>query len=117
MENAMNYIGDADTQKFEVCVGDNLYEGIFTNARIDRSTLPKDWYAYDLREDSEIAYDLREDSEFAECIEIKNGSIIVNHYGTFLTQKKIVELEKKDSSLVRNVYYNEGPQEFDYSFQ
>jgi hypothetical protein len=107
MENAMNYIGDADTQKFEVWVGDNLYEGIFTNARIDRSTLPKDWYAYDLREDS----------EFVECIEIKNGSIIVNHYGTFLTQKKIVELEKKDSSLVRNVYYNEGPQEFDYSFQ
>lgn len=107
MENAMNYIGDADTQKFEVWVGDNLYEGIFTNARIDRSTLPKDWYAYDLREDSGIA----------ECIEIKNGSIIVNHYGTFLTKKKIVELEKKDSSLVRNVYYNEGPQEFDYSFQ
>ena len=114
MENAMNYIGDADTQKFEVSVGDNLYEGIFTNARIDRSTLPKDWYAYDLREDSEF---VECDSEFAECIEIKNGSIIVNHYGTFLTQKKIVELEKKDSSLVRNVYYNEGPQEFDYSFQ
>lgn len=107
MENAMNYIGDADTQKFEVCVGDKLYEGIFTNARIDRSTLPKGWYAYDLREDTEIA----------ECVEIKNGPIVVNHYGTFLTQKRITELKKKDSSLVRSVYYNEEPQEFDYSFQ
>jgi len=107
MEDAMNYIGDAETEKFEVCVGDNLYEGLFADARIDRSTLPEGWYAYDLREDDDSL----------ECAEIKNGSIKVNHFGTFLTQKEIVELKEKDSSLVRNPFYNKEPQEFDYSFQ
>lgn len=107
MENAKVYTEDADTEKFEVTIGDKLYEGLFADVRIDRSTLPKGWYAYDLREDDELA----------ECVEIKNGSIRVNHYGTFLTQKEIVELKEKDSSLVRNVFYNKEPQEFDYSFQ
>ena len=107
MENAKVYIDDPDTEKFEVTVGDNFYEGLFADARIDRNTLPEGWYAYDLREDDEIA----------KCVEIKNGSIVVNHYGTFLTQKEIIELKEKDSSLVRDVFYNKEPQEFDYSFQ
>lgn len=107
MENAKNYTEDADTQGFEVCVGDNLYVGIFADTRIDRKTLPEGWYAYDLRADDEIQ----------ECVEIKNGFINVNHFGTFMTQNQIVELKEKDSSLVRNVYYNKKPQEFDYSFQ
>lgn len=106
MENAEIYINDGDNERFEVTVGEHVYEGLFADVRIDRATLPKRWYAYDLREDDKIG----------ECVEIKNGDILVNHFGTFLTETEIEEIKEKDSSLVRSVFYNQEPQEFDYSF-
>ena len=105
-ENAEIYINDGDNERFEVTVGDHVYEGLFAYDRIDRATLPKGWYAYDLKEDVKMK----------ECVEIKNGDILVNHFGTFLTETEIEEIKEKDSSLVRSVFYNQEPQEFDYSF-
>ena len=105
MKNAEIYLNDGDNKRFEVTVGDHVYEGLFADARIDRATLPEGWYAYDLREDVRMG----------EFIEIKNGDILVNHFGTFLTQTEIEEIKEKNSSLIRDVFYKE-PHEFDYSF-
>ena len=52
-------------------------KGYFTNARVDRKTLPNGWYAYDIRH-----------GDAGGFVEIKEW-IEANHAGTFLTQKKI----------------------------
>ena len=56
-------------------------EGYFTNSRVDRSTLPEGWYAYDIREGEE---------EFAAL----EPSVTVNHGGTFITNTEIPINEK-----------------------
>ena len=47
--------------------------GFFTNARVDRSTIPDGWYAYDIRHD--------DDGDFITL----EAQVLANHAGTFLT--------------------------------
>jgi hypothetical protein len=53
------------------------YKGLFTNARVDRETLPEEWHAYDIRGGT--------DSDFSTLEE----SVTVDHTGTFLTKTEI----------------------------
>lgn len=56
-------------------------EGIFNNLRIDRSSLPEGWYAYDIMH-----------GETGGLLLLREF-VLVNHIGTFLTKKR-VELGK-----------------------
>ena len=87
-----------DNQPFVVSINDKDYEGFFTNIRVDKKTLPEGWYAYDLRE------------EEGEICELKNGYVLVNHFGTFCTQNV---LPLKDET---SLYIDSDYQDFDYSF-
>jgi hypothetical protein len=53
--------------------------GLFTNARIDRDTVPEGWYAYDLR---------GSDYDPGEPVTVE-PSVVVNHAGTILTHELI----------------------------
>ena len=68
-----------DWQPFTISPGCKTENnGYFTNLRVDKKTIPSDWYAYDIRsnENGSIAY-------------IEKDDVIVNHAGTFFTQKPI----------------------------
>jgi hypothetical protein len=52
-------------------------KGYFENARVNKDNLPNGWYAYDLRE-----------GDNGEICSIEYN-VIVNHFGTFLTQTPI----------------------------
>lgn len=52
---------------------------LFTNMRIDRDTVPKDLYVYDVRHDDDCT---------GEICEIK-PSIMVNHWGTIICKEPI----------------------------
>ena len=53
--------------------------GLFTNARIDRDTVPEGWYAYDLR-----------GSDYDPGVPVTvEPSVVVNHAGTILTHEPI----------------------------
>jgi hypothetical protein len=56
----------------------NENSGYFSNVRVDRSTLPEGWYAYDIREDGN-----------GNLCSIEKGYVIVNHGITFLTQTPV----------------------------
>lgn len=66
----------ANADKFIIspgCKTENV--GFMTMDRVDRNTVPKGWFAYDVR-------------GFNGPTTIENF-VLVNHYGTFLTQKPI----------------------------
>ena len=78
-------IDDADD--FVIYLDDDIeIEGVFTNARVDRDSLP----------DGKYAYDLTEGSEGFESIE---EFVVVNHGGTFICDEPIVFGEEKYISL------------------
>lgn len=52
---------------------------LFTNARIDRSTVPKGWYCYDFRGTDDDPGELRYIEE----------SVVVNHAGSVLMPEKL----------------------------
>ena len=94
----ISYSEAKDLQDFTLFIGeDTEIEGYFTNARIDRNTLPQGKYAYDLREgdDGDIC-----------AIEEK---VVVNHAGTFICDQPVNFGEKGYLSLGDN-------EEADYSF-
>ena len=83
----------------------HTHEGFFANIRIDRNTVPKGWHVYDIRDD---------DSNGEPC-EIRNGYIMVNHFGTFATKYPLPLMPGE------SLYYNDGKfenetEEFEYSF-
>lgn len=65
-------------EKVEV-LGQN---GLFTELRVDRNTIPKEWHVYEVR---------HHDNDWGKPIEIARG-ILVNFYGTLLV-KEPIELE------------------------
>ncbi len=67
---------DAGKENFELCEIDGKPVA-FTNARIDRDTVPEGLHCYDIR-----------DSDLCDgtCAEVKNGHVWVNHWGTVLTK-------------------------------
>lgn len=81
-------------------------EGYFSNIRVDRSTMPEGWYAYDIREDDETG----------DPGTLEENYVYVNHFGTFLTQEKL-NLPNEGSSPGRQ-WVNLGEKEgsWDYSF-
>lgn len=78
--------------------------GYFTNSRVNRSTLPEGWHAYDI---------MGTDSG---CI--GNGIIKeyvrVNHVGTFVTQKplKMTHLMRRDDGTLIDAYRGVGSYSF-----
>lgn len=69
-----------DFQEFTVFLADGrAIEGYFANIRIDRRTVPEDWHVYDIRD---------EDSNGEPC-QIRNGYVMVNHFGTFAAQEDL----------------------------
>lgn len=80
-----------------------ISKGYFTNARIDRATVPDGWYVYDLREG--------DDGDFA-CIE---SEVFVNHGGTVALQD---ELTLVDGRLILMDFEetNSDIAQADYSF-
>lgn len=54
-------------------------EGLFTELRVDRSTVPEGWYMYEVRHD---------DNSWGDPVEIAKG-ILVNHFGTLLVKEPI----------------------------
>lgn len=77
---------------------DDLGPCLFTNMRIDRTSLPSGIFAYDVR-------DCDCDGNFAEIREF----VLVNHWGTILCKEKI-PLNKNGS-----YYPEEGENYIDYS--
>lgn len=69
---------------------------MFTPMRIDRSTLPQGYFAYDVRYD---------DDNQGDPVQIAR-SILVNHWGTLITQDKI--------KLPRNGYLDILPEDLNY---
>ena len=69
---------DARTEEFQhIEVFDKF--ALFTNARIDRTTVPKGWYCYDFRGTGDDPGELR----FIE------ESVVVNHSGSILMPEKL----------------------------
>ena len=58
------------------------YQGLFTNLRVDRNTLPEGLYAYDLRD------------EFDGNINQLKDKVIVNHWGTVILKTQITDADK-----------------------
>lgn len=52
---------------------------LFTNLRIDRSSVPKGYHLYEVRHD---------DDSLGNAVQIAKG-ILVNHWGTLITRNKI----------------------------
>ncbi len=80
-----------DYERFEIFGHDAL----FTNARIDRKTLPEGLYAYDLRDSDDCSGTPSELCNF----------VLVNHWGTVILKEKI---EGADEGVILN--------EMDYNY-
>ena len=98
----MNNGIDARKEKFQVVtvLGEKM---LFTNARVDRQSVPKGLYVYEVR---------HSDEDWGEPIQIAEW-IRVNHWGTLLSSKPI-ELEK--SPVIYNSYRDIDP-EIDWNYE
>lgn len=83
---------DARKEKYEVIQLDGI-TCAFTNARLDRSTIPSDLYCYEVR-DTDCLEGL-----FAE---IKPG-VLVNHWGTILC-KEAFPLDNQSSYIPKDIH-------------
>ena len=69
---------DAKKETFELAMLD-AYPVLFTSARVDRKTVPKDLFCYDVRHD---------DGGQGIACEVK-PHVLVNHWGTILSKEEI----------------------------
>lgn len=80
----MSYIANATEEKWELCGfrnnEGNEYEGLFSDLRIDRSSVPEGWYCYEIRHDDE------DQGYWAEI----GTSVMVNFWGTLLTTEQLL---------------------------
>jgi hypothetical protein len=67
---------------------DTTYNGYYCDPKLDRSTMPEGWYAYDFRTD---------DDGLGFFCTINHNYVMVNNGGTFFTQTEIPELREPDS--------------------
>lgn len=70
---------------------------LFTPVRIDRNTVPKGLYLYEVRHD---------DESWGDPVQIGRG-ILVNHYGTVITREKL--------HLDKDGFLNIEPDDFNFS--
>lgn len=75
---------------------------IFTNLRVDKSTVPNGLYVYEVRHD---------DDQMGDPVEIANW-VLVNHWGTLISAEPI-ELPHKSAN---NAYRNIDP-ETDWNYE
>lgn len=64
------------------------YQGVYCDPKIDRSTLPEGYYAYDIRHD---------DDGCGIFCQLCHNVVIVNNAGSFVTCDEIPELKEPDS--------------------
>lgn len=76
------------------------FQGYYCDPKLDRSTLPAGWYAYDIRHD---------DDGCGVFTELCNRYVIVNSAGTFFTQQPIPELSQDGS----RVFFRIDPEEWE----
>lgn len=69
---------NAKEERYELVMADQ-YPVLFTNARIDRDSVPKELFCYDVRHDDEC--------QGIAC-EIK-PFVLINHWGTILSKDEI----------------------------
>lgn len=72
-------------------------EGLFTCLRVDKTTIPKGWYFYEVRHD---------DFCYGDPIEIALG-VLVNHWGTLIMEEPL-ELIPEPS--LHNAYLDIDPE-------
>ena len=80
---------NGDCRTMEITSPDKIYKGFFCDPKLDRSTMPEGWYAYDFRTD---------DEGLGMFCELCHNYVYVNNGGTFFTQTEIPELKEADSS-------------------
>ena len=90
------------TEKFEdvTVLGHPM---LFTCARVDRDTVPKGLYMYEVRHD---------DDQQGDPVQIANW-IMVNHWGTLITNKPI---RLEPSERINNAYRDIDPEE-DWNYE
>ena len=93
---------DARKEKFQVVTvfGEKM---LFTNARVDRSTVPKEIHMYEVR---------HSDEDWGEPIQVAEW-IRVNHWGTLLSVKPI----KLEKSPVIDNSYRDIAEETDWNYE
>lgn len=69
-----------DLQRLTIIVEGREYQGQFSDVRFDTTTIPTNLHAFDLRHD---------DFDWGNPVSVKNGSVMVNYYGTFLCENVI----------------------------
>ena len=79
----LDYTECKDWEKVEFVRAGKIHPGYFSNMRVNKDTLPKGYYFYELRD---------EDSNGEVC-EVAKG-ILVNFLGTLLTTEPIAEVEE-----------------------
>lgn len=82
-------------EQFRIVIYSTIHDGYITADRIKRDTVPEDWYIYDLRFGD----------NYAVPFELKNGFILANFYGTFITRKKLPIPNDKSVFIDRDCYY------------
>lgn len=98
----MNFEVDARKEKFQVVIvfGEKM---LFTNARVDRQSIPKGLYLYEVR---------HSDEDWGEPIQVAEW-IRVNHWGTLLSVKPI----KLEKSPVIDNSYRDIDAEIDWNYE
>lgn len=69
-----------DLQTLTIIVEGKEYQGQFSDVRFDITTIPCNLHAFDLRHD---------DFDWGTPVSVKNGSVMVNYFGTFLCENEI----------------------------
>ena len=84
------------------------YNGLWSDIRVNRTTLPEGWNAYDIRENE------LEDGDFFGTIE--ENYVYVNHLGTFCTQETLPLVNGIEGRHWANFGHDPNAGEFDYRF-
>ena len=83
-----------ELEDLEITANGKTYIGKFSPLRFDRNTVPKKYFAYDIRDNDD-------GSEFCQI----KKYVLVNHAGTFLTKKEIPNMREgliiEDYSFIR----------------
>ena len=77
-------------------INGTVYRGIFTNSRLDSESIPTNYYKYELRDDGE-------DGRICEVCKY----VVVNHFGTFLTETPIALVEQNGFCTVKDYSFTE----------
>jgi hypothetical protein len=86
--NFKNAFNNGDCNQMVILTSNEIYKGYYCDPKLDRSTMPEGWHAYDIRTD---------DDGCGIFCEICHNYVMVNNGGTFFTKTDIPELSEPDS--------------------